>query len=142
MGFVVAKWGVAEGKKKKAIQFLLFSGVFLALLGVSGSIVNQLVFVLIASILLSAAFPLTDAIYSDIVSRMGRERRHLIGLSRSTISLAYIVGPILSGFIASQVGEKLTFGIVGLMVIVVSVVLLISTPKKLKLPQEEIQAWE
>ena len=49
MGFVVAKWGVAEGKKKKAIQFLLFSGVFLALLGVSGSIVNQLVFVLIAN---------------------------------------------------------------------------------------------
>jgi MFS family permease len=73
---------------------------------------------------------------------MGREEKHLIGLSRSTISIAYIVGPVLAGFIASQVGERMTFSVVGTVVIVVAIFLLLTTPRKLKLPQEEIAKWD
>ncbi len=142
MGFVVAKWNVFDGKKKMAEKFLLLSGVFLAFLGISDSIFWQLACVFVSSILLSVSYPLTDAVYSDVISRMGKEEKHLIGLSRSTISLAYIVGPIFAGFIASQVGERMTFSVVGIVVVVVAVFLLITTPRKLKLPQEEIKEWE
>ena len=142
MGIVIARWGIVSGKKRLSEKFLLFSGLFLVLLGVSSSIFLQLFFVFISSILLSAAFPLVDAVYSDIVARMGRERRHLIGLSRSTISIAYIVGPILAGFIANAVGASLTFSVVGFFAFLVSVILLLTTPKKLRLPQVEIHEWE
>ena len=142
MGFVVAKWGIYSGKKKLSEIFLLLSGVFLVLLSLSEAIPWQLTCVLISSMLLSTAFPLTDAVYSDIVARMGRERKHLIGLSRSTISIAYIVGPVFAGFIAGIAGERLTFSLVGVIVIAVSAILLFTTPRKLKLPQTDLQKWD
>ena len=111
------------------------------LLFYSESVVYQLAMVFLSSIMLSVSYPLVDAIYSDIVVRMGRERKHMVGLGVSMISLAYIVGPVLSGWIASQVGERMTFVAVGAATVTVSIVLLITTPRKLLLPQREIKNW-
>jgi len=41
-----------------------------------------------------------------------------------------------------MVGEKMTFVIVGVFTVVVSLVLLAVTPKKLRLPQGEIAGWK
>jgi predicted MFS family arabinose efflux permease len=73
---------------------------------------------------------------------MGIERKHLVGLSSSTMSMAYIVGPVISGLIASLVGERTTFVVVGVMSVLVSLILLSITPKKLLLPEREIKTWE
>ncbi len=142
VGFLVLKWGVYKGKKKWAEIFMFLGGLFLVFLALSSGIAWQLLMVFLSSAMLSVTYPLTDAVYSDIVSRMGRERKHLIGLSSSMISLAYIVGPVLAGIITSQVGERSTFVTMGVMMSVVSLFLLVVTPKKLKLPQQEIETWE
>lgn len=142
MGVVVAKWGIYKGKKKTAEVFLLLAGVLLSLVGWSDKLWFLLLIAFGVGATLSISWPMTDAVYSDIVSRMGREGKHLMGLSSSTISLAYIVGPILVGFVASKVGEIRTFGLVGMLMVVVATVLLLVTPKKLRLPQEEIQKWD
>lgn len=142
VGFIVLKWGIYKGKKKWAEIFMLLSGIFLAMLGIFNGVVWQLLLVFLASSALSVSYPLTDAVYSDILARMGRERKHMLGLSSSTISLAYIVGPALAGWIASMVGERMTFGVLGIVVILVSGVLLFVTPKKINLPQSEILSWE
>ena len=141
VGLFVLKWGVYQGKKKWAEIFLMLGGLFLMLLFYSESVVYQLAMVFLSSIMLSVSYPLVDAIYSDIVVRMGRERKHMVGLGVSMISLAYIVGPVLSGWIASQVGERMTFVAVGAATVTVSIVLLITTPRKLLLPQREIKNW-
>jgi MFS family permease len=73
---------------------------------------------------------------------MGRERKHLIGLSLSTWSIAYIVGPIVAGYIARSIGEAKTFTVLGVFTLLVSLILLIASPKKLRLPQKEIKTWE
>jgi MFS family permease len=73
---------------------------------------------------------------------MGRRGKHMMGLSSSTLSLAYIIGPILAGFIAQMVGEKMTFSIMGIFMSVVAIFLLMVTPRKLRLPQTEIQTWD
>lgn len=141
VGLIVLKWGIYKGKKKWAEIFVLLGGFFLALLFYSDSVYYQLAMVLLSSIMLSVSYPLVDAVYSDIVVRMGRERKHMVGLGVSMISLAYIVGPILAGWIASQVGERTTFVAVGAATVTVSIVLLITTPRKLMLPQKEIKNW-
>ncbi len=141
MGILVARMGVYKGKKKLAEVFMLFTGFLLMLLSVISSPVLVLVIAFMIGVTTSMCWPLRDAIYSDLVSRMGFEGKHMIGLSGSTISLAYIVGPILSGGLASMVGEKMTFSIIGIFVCIVAVVLLVVTPKKLRLPQGEIQNW-
>ena len=142
VGFAVAKWGIYKGKKKLAEKFLLVSGVLFAILGFYETVAWQVGVVFLASTLLSAAYPLVEGVYSDIVARMGRERKHMIGLSSSTFSLSYIVGPPLSGFIANLVGVQKTFVVLGVLTAVIAVILILTTPRKLLLPQEEIVKWK
>lgn len=66
----------------------------------------------------------------------------MVGLSGSTISVAYIIGPIMAGAITQFVGEKNTFVVVGNILAPVSVFLLVVTPEKLRLPQTEIKTWD
>jgi MFS family permease len=141
MGFVMAYLRIYEHKKKIAEICLLLGGLLLVMIGLYDGVVWQLMIVFVSSCAIAAASPLTDAVYTDVVTRMGQERKHLIGLSNSTISLAYIVGPVIAGALASFFGERLTFATVGGIVAVVAAVLIVITPRKLKLPQVEIQQW-
>lgn len=142
MGVILAKWGVYKGKKKIAEIFLLFAGVFLALLGVKESLWSMLLLSFLTGVALSIAWPMVDAVYSDILARMGTERKHMVGLSSSTTSLAYIIGPITAGFISSRVGERMTFVVMGVLTAIVAIVLLFVTPRKLRLPQTEMSEWK
>lgn len=142
MGLVLAKLGIYKGKKKIAEVFLLISGVFLACLGIGENIYLMLSLSLLVGISLSITWPMVDAVYSDILARMGKERKHMVGLSSSTMSLAYIIGPILAGVIASVVGERLTFVVMGFLAIVVATVLFFVTPRKIRLPQIEMAEWK
>jgi len=142
IGFIVARLKIYKGKKRLAIKLLFLSGIFLGLLGIFDAIYWQLTMVFLSSLMLSFVYPLTDGVYTDIIARMGKERKHMIGLSNSTSSIAYIIGPIMAGLIASSFGEKNTFVVMGILTAIVSVVLYFLTPKKLKVPQKEIKTWE
>ena len=142
MGFVIARWGIYSGKKKMSEKFLLVSGLFLAAIGFSNAIFWQLAMVFLSSIMLAIVYPLTDGVYSDIVARMGRERKHLIGLTSSVINLSYIIAPVVVGYSAAKLGERMTFSALGGVTILIAIFLLIVTPRKLKLPQEEIKTWD
>lgn len=142
LGAYLARKKILSGKKRVAEILILIAGLTLILLTLTNSLTGILLIILTSSVLLSVAFPLTEAVYSDIISRMGKQTQHLIGLSNSTFSIAYIIGPILAGFTAQFFGEQKTFAALGLGVTIISVVLLLTTPKKLKLPQAEIREWE
>jgi MFS family permease len=142
VGFWVAKWHIYEGKKKLAQKLLLLAGLFLVGLIVSDNIFWILGMVFLSSLMLAIVYPLVDGVYSDIVARLGRVRHHMIGLSNSTTSLAYVLGPIIAGFVTSWVGEKNSFVVIGAVIILISVILLLVTPKKLKLPQDMVKSWE
>lgn len=142
MGFVVAKWGIYTGKKRLAEIFLFIAGLFLLFIGAVNSIFWQLGMVFLSSAALSITYPLVDGVYSDIVARLGRERKHMIGLTSSVTNLSYIVWPIIAGFLAVRIGEKMVFTVMGGLTLIVAVFLLLTTPRKLKLPEIEIKTWE
>ncbi len=141
-GLLVARWGVDVGKKKWAARFLLIGALSLMLVGFVKSVFLLLFVVALAGLFIAMAFPLIDSVYTDLVARARKGRKHIMGMSSATFSLAYVVGPILSGFISGRLGEEMTFTMMGVVVCVVAVILLVVTPKKLKLPQDEIQSWE
>lgn len=141
LGVVVAGWGIYKGKKILTEKFLIIAGIFLIGLAVNGSIYWQLLMVLLASSALSICYPLLEGVYTDIVARMGKEKNDLIGLTSSVVNVSYIIWPPVVGVVAALIGERLTFSFVGVLVVVVSVILLFVTPKKLRLPQEEIKSW-
>lgn len=130
------------GKKRRSIWLVLASGIILALMPLVESIYWYLAMVLLASLLLSIAWPLIDAVYTDLLVRMGRERKHLIGLGNSTMSLAYVIGPLLAGVMVQLSGDIGSFALLGGLIVVVCGGLLAVTPRKLRLPQSEIVKWE
>lgn len=142
MGLVLARWEIYKRKKKIAEIFLLLAGLFLICLGFGNSIWLLLIFSFLAGAALAVAWPMVDAVSSDILARMGKERKHMVGLSSSTTSMAYIIGPITAGIIASRLGERMTFSAIGLLVVLVATVLLFVTPRKIRLPQSEIATWK
>lgn len=141
-GLLVARWGVDVGKKKWAARFLLIGALSLMLVGFVKSVFLLLLVVALAGLFIAMAFPLIDSVYTDLVARARKGRKHIMGMSSATFSLAYVVGPILSGFISGRLGEEMTFTMMGVVVCIVAVTILVVTPKKLKLPQDEIQSWE
>lgn len=141
VGPVLARMRVVSGKKKKAELSYLLSGLVLILVGFVTNISALVFFVLVSGILSAATYPLVDAVYSDIIARMGKQRYHLIGLSSSANSLAYIVGPTIAGVTTEIVGEQRSFAVFGVGAVILSLVLLLVTKKKLILPQGEISGW-
>ena len=137
LGVVVAGWGIYKGKKILAEKFLIIAG-----LAISGSVYWQLIMVFLSSMALSVCYPLLEGVYTDIVFRMGKDRNDVIGLTSSVSNISYVVWPPIAGIIAGLIGERLTFSVVGVLTVIVAVILLFVTPKKLRLPQTEIKAWE
>lgn len=142
VGIVIAKWGVYKGKKILAEKFLLAAGVLLACLGLFRSLPMVLSLVFSASVALSLTYPLLEGVYTDIVARMGREKKDLIGLINAVSNVSYVFWPPVAGMIATMLDQRLTFAIVGGMAALVALILLFVTPKKLRLPQQEIQSWD
>ncbi len=98
-------------------------------------------FIFAVLLLAARAWPLVDAVYTDLLSRLRRKRKHMIGLNNSTMSLAYVVGPSIAGLLTHYVGEVRGIASWGLVVAVVCLILFFVTPKKLLLPQTEIRKW-
>lgn len=142
LGLIIARWGIYKGKKLLSEKLLIVAGVCLMLFAVSENVFWILSMVLISSVAIGTCYPLVEAIYSDLVSRMGHEKDDMIGLSGSTLNLAYIIWPPIAGILVGQIGERMSFSYLGLLVILTAIGLLFITPKKLHLPQGEIKAWE
>lgn len=142
MGIIIIRLKIFKGKKKLAEQFLLLSGLALMLLIFKLPAILYVLIVFISSIFLAVTYPMVEAVYSDITSRMGVERKHLVGLSNSSMSMAYIISPAVAGFLASMVGEKMTFVAIGGISVLTALILLAVTPKKIRLPEKTIETWK
>jgi len=141
LGIPLSNWEIVKGKKKLLIKLMGLSGIIFMAIAFSDSVPWQLLIVGLASSVLAISYPLLQGVYSDIIARMGQEKKGMIGLTSSFMNISYIIWPVFAGLIASRVGERLTFSYLGGGVLVVSIILLLATPKKLKLPQGEIKSW-
>lgn len=142
IGFLLAKQVVTNGKKRRAQVLLLLTGLGYGLITLFQNVWWYLGSVFLASLLSAIAWPLMSAVYTDLLARMGRQQVHMVGLKNSTNSVGYIVGPILSGWLVGYVGEIKSFAVMGWGIVLIAVLLLILTPKKLRLPESEIANWE
>ena len=142
LGIPLSRWNISNGKKKLAEKFLGLSGIFFIAIAFSSSVSWQLAIVCLASSALAVCYPLLQGVYTDILTRMGSEKKDMIGLTGSVMNLSYIIWPVFAGLISSKVGERLTFSWLGVIVLTFSIILLFVTPRKLKLPQTEIKTWE
>ncbi len=134
---------IKKRKKKYSQIFLIIGCIFLSMIYfATDSILLILLLIILASFSLSFVGPLNDAVYSDLLDRLKKGRIHLLGLDKANTSLAYIIGPLLAGFLADRISYQLTLTIVGSIGAILGIILLLSTPRKLKLPQSKMKEME
>lgn len=89
--------------------------------------------------LMAVIWPEVQATFENYVARLGNNSIDMVGLQASASSLAYIIGPIVTGTLAVLVGNQNTFAILGAILACVSLTMLIIVPRKIKMPQSELK---
>jgi diacylglycerol kinase len=142
LGILAPRISKPFGKKKAAFTAGIFAGIFFLTTGLIDSSALFIVFTFFGSIFLAIATPQINGAIEDYLERLGGNANSLIGLENSMVNLAYIIGPIAGGVIASVFDYKASFAIIGGILIVISTVALIKSPRKIKLPQSQIKLLE
>lgn len=137
---IITKLKPQKSKQKISQISLIFGALILGCIAFAGD--NHLLIVsiiVLASFLLSFVQPLNDAVYSDLLDRLGEQRSHLLGISRANSSIAYILTPIFVGFISDLIGYSATFGLIAIISALVGIVTFFFSPKLIKLPQGQLK---
>ena len=138
-GIVMSKLNIKKKKKKISQIFLLITGVLFALFYFTrSSLTATVILVGFISITVMVSWLLISSVYSDLQKRLGRYIHHLQGVGNATRSLAFIFAPLTMGVLADKFGFSISFAILGIVIVISSVILLIFTPRKIRLPQSEI----
>lgn len=136
---IMSRLLVTDRKKFFSQVSILFGGLILSLIFITGNSNYSLYIILfLSSFCYSFATPLNEAVYSDLLNRIKKDKMHLLGVAKANSSVAYIISPLVMGLLADSVGYNKTFGFLGLGTVAVSIFLLITTPRKLHLPEKEI----
>jgi len=136
---IMAKLNMKKFKKLTSQIFLAINAVLLLIFFIPD--INPFIamgIILVSSFFLALAAPLNDAAFSDLLTRLNEKMEHLVGIKKISYSIAYIIGPVLSGYLTENFGFQNTFAIIGLGLLVLAVTLLSITPKKIRLPQTEL----
>ena len=135
----MAKLNMKKFKKLTSQIFLAINAVLLLIFFIPD--INPFIamgIILVSSFFLALAAPLNDAAFSDLLTRLNEKMEHLVGIKKISYSIAYIIGPVLSGYLTENFGFQNTFAIIGLGLLILAVTLLSITPKKIRLPQTEL----
>jgi len=136
---ILSKLKIIQHKKVISEVGLLLAGISMACIFlVQNNIVFVLFLILLLGLFLSFTWPLNEAVYSDITDRAGTNKLHITAITRANTSIGYVIGPLLAGLLADKTDYYIAFSIVGLAVVVISAILIVFTPKKLKLPQKTL----
>lgn len=136
---IIARIELKSEKKRLSQEALILGGIVLA--GISFTQGHPFLFyavVTFSSFALSFALPLNDAVYTDLIDRLKVGKLELTGLAKANSSIAYIVAPVLMGILADATNYYTVFSTLGVSATVIGIILLVITPRKLRLPQAEL----
>jgi MFS family permease len=130
-----------HSKKQTSFIFGLFAGLSYILAGLTPSSLGFIALIFLGSICSAVMWPHIRAVMQDYVERLGHAANLMISLQNSTTSLAYVFGSIISGYIASVLGDQKTFSVMGLFLLVSSAIgLAVLGGRKVSLPQQQTQS--
>lgn len=142
VGFFLSKLTLPVGKKRTALLSSIAAGLALTSYVFLESVPLLIGVTLGISFFLGIAVPEIKATFEDYISRLKEDGSELIGLQGSSSSLAFVVGPIVATFLASLVGIKGAFSLLGVLLVVTSLLLLTFTPRKIRMPQKELSLFD
>jgi MFS family permease len=138
-GLLASKFNTRLGKKRTSFIAGLISAVFLVAVGFVQSVPLLIVCIALMSVFLNIGHVLHSAAVEDYVARLGNFGNDIVTTEQLAGSTAYIIGPIVLGFLAETIGYQQTFAVAGVLMALTAVVCLVVVPRKLKMPQVELK---
>ena len=129
VGGITAKYG----KKKTAFVSFLIGSLVLASFYFFKNPAVLMGIIFLASFFISFAWPSINGAYADYISEAGKYRREIEALEDFFVNLGFIIGPIMAGFMADKASDTAAFSILGLFGAVVAFILLVVTPKNIRI---------
>ncbi len=142
VGFVLGKVTFPFGKKRAALICSAIAGMLFMTFYFLQYIPLLIGTTFFASLFLSIASPYIRATFEDYVGRLGNNSNDMIGLQASSTSLGFIIGPIVASYLAQVFDIQKAFALIGGSLAIVAVLLLFVTPKKIKMPKNELAKIE
>ncbi len=126
---------------KKRIAFILggLAGCLLLIATWFWQDVRLVPVVFMAAACMAIVYPEVAATFEDYMVRLGDWGDDLVSLQATAANLAYIVGPITAGVVATLFGNVRTIGFFGGWLLVVSLLALALVPRKIKMPLSELE---
>lgn len=126
------------GKKRGAFLTGIGAGFMLSLFAFFDQWHITFGLTFLTALFVSLGWPLLNGTFADYVHRLDGLGNSLVGLQGSAISMSYIVGPTLAGFLADSIGNRNAFSVLGAFLVTISLVGLLFIPRKIKMPQKEL----
>lgn len=139
-GFFVQRLGVKIGKKRLAFLSGGIGGGLLFVATLFAASPPLLIAILFVSACFSSlAYPAILAVIQDYITRLGNFGGEMVGLQNAAGSIGYIIGPMLAGWVGMTLGNLPAIGVIGLLMMLISAVNILIVPRKIKMPQKELQ---
>jgi len=133
VGWFVGGVTAKLGKKKTAFYSLLLGSLILSTFFLFKSPVILLVIAFLFSFCSALALPAISAAYADYVSETPNVEKEINTLQDSFSNLGYVIGPIIAGVLSQNFGHNLTFTFLGIFGVLLSLILLLITPKHINI---------
>lgn len=131
VGWLVGSLTRKYGKKHTSFVAFFLGSVCLLFFSLIDNPFFLILDVFLASFFLSLAYPAINGAYADYISETNEYEKEIEGLEDFYTNLGYVVGPMLAGFMADQLGDGNTFSLLGFLGASIALVLIIITPKSI-----------
>jgi MFS family permease len=130
------------GKKKSGMIALLAGSMVLACFALVQSAWLILGIIFVSSTLISFSWPAMRGTYADYISESPKFEKEITALEDFAGNIGYIIGPIFAGALADVLGNAQAFSALGIICVLVSLVLLKVTPRKIQVKVNESEIKE
>ena len=126
------------GKKRIALLAGLIAGTLIVLMGFLSANLVLLTVVFLSSIFGALACNEIIASFEDYFSRLRDLGDEMVTIERTSENLAYIIGPVIGGLLASILGFQKTFSVFGGFLVFTAILAFVALPRKIKMPQTKL----
>lgn len=134
VGWFVGRITKKFGKKRTAFVSFALGSLFLTLIGFLGNSWLILILIFISSSFAAISWPASNAAYADYIEESPHLEQEIEGVSDFVYNFAYTIGPIMAGFLADSFGNNMTLSLFGVAGVLVCIILLVVTPKRIHVP--------
>jgi len=140
VGLIAPKLPKRFGKKRISYALGILAGISLTLIGTFSNVLVILTATFIAAVFSSIVFILMDSVFEDYVARLKTEGNDIVSVNQIATNFAYAVGPIMLGYISKEFNYGATFIFSGVLLVVISIIAFVFTPRKIKMPHRIINS--